>query len=144
MSEEAPQFAATQYSGPLELDYRPDLDGDPDPGEVVWAWVPYEEDNTRGKDRPLIVVGRTPASASATAGYVGLMLSSRDHSADTGWVLLGSGSWDSEGRSSWVKVDRLLLLRDGGIRREGAIVDRERFLQLLDKIGRELRGEQVD
>ncbi|GAB5080487.1 hypothetical protein ARTHROSP310_36360 [Arthrobacter sp. AD-310] len=27
-------------------------DGEPDPGEVVWTWVPYQEDHGRGKDRP--------------------------------------------------------------------------------------------
>lgn len=40
------------------LEYSPDLDGLADPGEVVWAWVPFEEDPDRGKDRPLLVVGR--------------------------------------------------------------------------------------
>ena len=29
----------------------------PEPGEVVWTWVPYEEDPTRGKDRPVPVIG---------------------------------------------------------------------------------------
>jgi hypothetical protein len=37
--------------------YAPELDGDPDPGEVVWAWIPYEDDPQQGKDRPVIVVG---------------------------------------------------------------------------------------
>jgi hypothetical protein len=34
------------------LEYSPDLDRLADPGEIVWAWVPYEEDPGRGKDRP--------------------------------------------------------------------------------------------
>jgi hypothetical protein len=38
--------------------YAPDLDGRADPGEVVWTWVVYEDDPTRGKDRPVLVVGR--------------------------------------------------------------------------------------
>ncbi|MGH3613005.1 MAG: hypothetical protein ACRDRK_10505 [Pseudonocardia sp.] len=29
--------------------YAPDLDGAADPGEIVWAWVPYEEHDGRGK-----------------------------------------------------------------------------------------------
>ena len=33
--------------------YSPDPDGDADPGEVVWAWVPFEEDPAQGKDRPV-------------------------------------------------------------------------------------------
>ena len=38
--------------------YAPDLDGRADPGEIVWTWVVYEDDPTRGKDRPVLVVGR--------------------------------------------------------------------------------------
>jgi hypothetical protein len=36
----------------VQLAYDPHPDGKPDPGEVVWAWIPYEDDPTRGKDRP--------------------------------------------------------------------------------------------
>src|SRR5690349_25068137 len=50
--------------------YAPDLDGAADPGEIVWTWVPFEEDDGRGKDRPVLVVGREGAE------LVGLMLSS--------------------------------------------------------------------
>ena len=42
----------------VRIAYTPDMDGDADPGEVVWAWVPYEEDPNRGKDRPVVVIGR--------------------------------------------------------------------------------------
>ena len=31
----------------LRVAYNPRTDGKPDPGEVVWAWVPYEEDALR-------------------------------------------------------------------------------------------------
>ena len=37
--------------------YAPSADGLPEPGEVCWAWVPYEEDASQGKDRPVLVVG---------------------------------------------------------------------------------------
>ena len=40
------------------LVYAPDLDGRADPGEIVWTWVVYEDDPTKGKDRPVLVVGR--------------------------------------------------------------------------------------
>ena len=36
--------------------YAPEIDGEPDPGEVVWAWVPYEEDPSQGTDRPVLVL----------------------------------------------------------------------------------------
>src|SRR3712207_9197294 len=59
-----------------DVQYRPRDDGAPDPGEVVWAWVPYDEGDGRGKDRPVLVVG------SRGADLVGLMLSSQDHDRD--------------------------------------------------------------
>jgi PemK-like, MazF-like toxin of type II toxin-antitoxin system len=105
-----------------KLVYAPDLDGRADPGEIVWTWVVYEDDPTRGKDRPVLVVGRDRST------LLGLMLSSQDHHRDDpDWVSIGSGSWDYEGRASWVRLDRVLDVPEEGIRREGAIVDREVF-----------------
>lgn len=46
------------YQGTPTLTYQPVEDDRPDPGEVVWAWVPYEEDHSQGKDRPVLVIGR--------------------------------------------------------------------------------------
>ena len=105
-----------------KLVYSPDLDGRADPGEVVWTWVTYEEDPTRGKDRPVLVVGRDHAT------LLGLMMSSQErHAADRDWVEIGSGSWDYDGRSSWVRLDRILDVPEESIRREGAILDRTVF-----------------
>ena len=44
--------------GVVTIEYSPSMDGDPDPGEIVWTWVPYEEDPTQGKDRPVVIIGR--------------------------------------------------------------------------------------
>jgi hypothetical protein len=105
-----------------KLVYSPDLDGRADPGEVVWTWVTYEEDPTRGKDRPVLVVGRDHAT------LLGLMLSSQErHAADRDWVGIGSGSWDYDGRPSWVRLDRVLDVPEESIRREGAILERDVF-----------------
>jgi hypothetical protein len=104
------------------LIYAPDLDGRADPGEVVWTWVVYEDDPTRGKDRPVLVVGRDRST------LLGLMLSSQAHHAhDPGWVHVGAGNWDCEGRPSWVRLDRVLDVPEESIRREGAIMDRPTF-----------------
>jgi hypothetical protein len=104
------------------VSYAPDLDGQADPGEIVWTWVVYEEDPSRGKDRPVLVVGRDRST------LLGLMLSSQEHhGADRTWVGIGSGSWDYEGRASWVRLDRVLDVPEEGIRREGAILDRQTF-----------------
>ncbi|SEH73715.1 PemK-like, MazF-like toxin of type II toxin-antitoxin system [Mycolicibacterium rutilum] len=102
--------------------YAPDLDGRADPGEIVWTWVVYEDDPTQGKDRPVLVVGRDRAT------LLGLMLSSQDHHRDDpNWVGIGKGTWDFEGRESWVRLDRVLDVPEEGIRREGAILERHKF-----------------
>lgn len=112
------------------LEYTPDLDGDADPGEVVWGWVAYEEDPSQGKDRPVLVVGHDRA-AEGHDMVLALMLSSQDHhQGDPAWLPLGSGPWDGEGRPSWVRLDRVLEMPADGIRREGAVLDRARFDQV--------------
>lgn len=109
--------------------YAPDLDGAADPGEIVWAWVPYEENDGRGKDRPLLVVGR------GGGVLLGLMLSSQAERADEpDWVGLGSGVWDARGRPSYVRLDRVLEVGEHDIRREGAVLDRERFERVADRL----------
>ncbi|GLY78913.1 type II toxin-antitoxin system PemK/MazF family toxin [Actinoallomurus iriomotensis] len=106
------------------LEYSPDLDGLADPGEIVWAWVPYEEDPERGKDRPLLVVGRHGRRLLA------MMLSSRRHEHSDDWLDLGSGTWDREGRDSYLRLDRVFALDEDDIRREGAVLDPERFARV--------------
>lgn len=112
------------------IEYSPDLDGLADPGEVVWAWVPYEEDPGRGKDRPLLVVGRHRRRLLA------MMLSSRDHEDERDWLELGSGTWDHEGRRSYLRLDRVFALDEDDIRREGAILDPERFARAAAALAR--------
>jgi hypothetical protein len=104
------------------LVYAPDLDGRADPGEVVWTWVVYEDDPTRGKDRPVLVVGRDRQT------LLGLMLSSQtQHAEDENWIGIGSGGWDYDDRPSWVRLDRVLDVPEEGIRREGAILEKSTF-----------------
>lgn len=102
--------------------YAPDLDGRADPGEIVWTWVVYEDDPTRGKDRPVLVVGRDRQT------LLGLMLSSQTHHDEDGnWIGIGAGAWDYDGRPSWVRLDRVLDVPEEGIRREGAILEKTTF-----------------
>ena len=113
------------YRGSIDFEYSPSLDGDPDPGEIVWTWVPYEEDHTQGKDRPVILVGRDGEYLLA------FMMTSKDHNnrdhADSNYLDIGSGSWDSQGRASEVKLNRVLRVRPENMRREGAIMPQETF-----------------
>ena len=104
------------------LDYAPDLDGDADPGEIVWTWVKYEDDPSQGKDRPVLVVGRNGRT------LLGLMLSSQnERDGQRNWLALGAGAWDRDDRPSWIRLDRVIEVDEDGIRREGAILDRGRF-----------------
>ncbi|MFW0179773.1 type II toxin-antitoxin system PemK/MazF family toxin [Rothia sp. P7208] len=113
------------YRGPVHFEYSPHLDGEPDPGEVVWTWVPYEEDHTRGKDRPVILIGRDGQYLLA------LMLTSKDHTnsthRDRNYMDIGSGSWDKSGRASEVKLDRIIRVSPADMRREGAVMDKTTF-----------------
>lgn len=113
------------------LVYAPQLDGQADPGEIVWTWVPYEDDPQQGKDRPVLVIGRNGAV------LLGLMLSSKnDRDGQRHWFALGPGTWDRAARPSWVRLDRVLEVDEDGIRREGAVLDRTRF----DAVARALRA----
>ncbi len=131
---------AYNYAGRVTPEYAPQQDRDPDPGEIVWAWVPYEEDDQVGKDRPLVVIGRGERGGQ----FVAMMLSSQDHAGDRGWVSLGSGAWDRDQRESWVRVDRPLGIDDGAVRREGAVLQQDRFTELLIKARQERNGINVD
>ncbi|MFF2276511.1 type II toxin-antitoxin system PemK/MazF family toxin [Agromyces sp. NPDC058126] len=106
----------------VELSYAPTPDGDPDPGEVVWTWVPYEERDGRGKDRPVVIV-----AASQAGDYLAVQLTSKAHDGDRDYVSLGDGPWDASGRPSWAKTDRVFRVRAGGMRREAASLDERRF-----------------
>jgi hypothetical protein len=119
-----------QLSG-RRLDYAPHLDGDADPGEIVWTWVEYEDDPTQGKDRPVLVVGRDGRT------LLGLMLSSQsERDGQRNWLALGPGDWDRDNRPSWIRLDRVLEVDEDGIRREGSVLDQRRF----ETIAAELRS----
>lgn len=118
--------------------YAPRADGRPDPGEVVWTWVPYEDDPARGKDRPVLVLRVDGPTV------VGLMLTSKDHDRDAAdearhgrvWLDVGSGGWDPRGRASEVRLDRLLRLPADQVRREGSALDRRRYDEVVRSAGR--------
>lgn len=106
----------------LTLTYAPQRDGAPDGGEIVWTWVPYEERDGRGKDRPVLIVGR----ADATRSYA-VRLTSKPHAGDADYLALGTGEWDPQRRPSWVDIEQVYLVHDTGMRREAAALDRRRF-----------------
>jgi hypothetical protein len=119
------------FRGTPQISYEP-IPGNgkvADPGEIVWTWVPYEEDYSKGKDRPVLVIGRDGSWLLA------LPMTSKDHDGDAvqeaqsgrHWVDIGTGSWDNRGRTSEVRVDRILRVDPSKVRREGAVLDESRF-----------------
>lgn len=133
-AQQAP--AARDYPGDFEgmppISYAPHADSRFDPGEIVWAWVPFEEDYSQGKDRPVLVIG--------TDGpwLLALPLTSKDHDRDAEqerragrlWVDIGSGAWDSSGRPSEVRVNRTLRIDPARVRRQASALSRDRFEQV--------------
>jgi len=110
----------------LRVAYAPQRDGAPDAGEVIWTWVPYEENDGRGKDRPVLVIARQ----SAERVYA-VRMTSKAHEGDRDYLSIGSGAWDSQGRESWVDVEQLYSVHERGLRREAAVLDRRRY----DRVG---------
>lgn len=121
----------------MDITYDPKPDGRPDPGEVIWTWVPYEDDPAQGKDRPVILLARLGEA------LLGLMMTSKDHDRDVEqearegryWYDLGPGPWDSKGRDSEVRLNRIITVDADAVRREGAVLDRARFDLLVVAAG---------
>ncbi|UYO98586.1 type II toxin-antitoxin system PemK/MazF family toxin [Microbacterium sp. M28] len=106
----------------LRVAYAPARDGAPDAGEIIWTWVPYEENDGRGKDRPVLVIGR-----QSDARVYAVRMTSRPHDGHRDYLSIGSGEWDRAGRESWVDIEELYSVHESGMRREAAILDRARY-----------------
>ena len=121
------------FTGTPKVSYSPRADDVPDAGEIVWAWVPYEEDHRQGKDRPVLLIG------NHRGRLLGLTLTSRDRNgtgrSDPAYVDIGSGSWDVKGRPSEVKTDRIIQLAPADVRRIGAVLPRAQFDRVVARLG---------
>lgn len=112
----------------LRSSYAPQLDGEPDPGEVVWTWVPYVENNGQGKDRPVLIIARIDDRT-----FAGCYLSTKEH---RGFISVGVGGWDSQGRESFLSPERVLRIDTDGMRRESQAVPLGRFEQAVEAVKR--------
>lgn len=135
---------ATGYPGDYpvlpRISYAPHPGPLADPGEIVWTWVPYEEDHTRGKDRPVLIVGRDGDWLLA------LQLTSQDHDLDARqeasegryWVDIGTGAWDAQGRPSEVRVNRVIRVDPDAVRRVATHLPKDRFVEVAAGMRRHL------
>ena len=135
------------FTGVPDLVWAPTPDDPtPSPGEVVWAWVPYEEDQDQGKDRPVLLIGHDGD------WLLGLQLTSFDHDLDAEqearagryWIDIGAGAWDSRGRRSEARVNRILRLDASAVRRDGAVLDEQIFAAVADAVRAVAQGRDYD
>jgi hypothetical protein len=82
----------------------------------------------------LLVIGRNGRRLLA------VMLSSKDREGQRGWVGLGTGSWDRDGRESFVLLTRMYELEEDDIRREGAVLEPVRFEKVATAIAARTRS----
>lgn len=125
------------YTRMPEIVYDPHPDGRPDPGEIVWTWVPYEEDYSQGKDRPVLLIGRDGDR------LLGLQVTSQDndrdaHEARAGryWMDIGAGEWDAQRRPSEVRVNRIIRIDPDAVRRVGAILSDQVFTRVAREVAK--------
>ncbi|VEI14100.1 PemK-like protein [Trueperella bialowiezensis] len=139
----SPQHSASPFPGPHEkaveydvarfglpdFEYEPVRNGAPDPGEVVWTWVPFDENDGRRKDRPVLVVADTEEHVifAQMTSKDKTPAASREAKHGRYWMDIGTGGWDPRRRPSEVRLDRLLVAHGSQIRREGSYVRKDIF-----------------
>src|ERR1700761_7146897 len=82
-----------------------------------------------GKDRPVLVV-----AVESAGTYLAVQLTSKDHDGEGDFVPVGAGGWDGEHRPSWVNLDRVIRVHEGGMRREAAALPRAPFERVTDRV----------
>lgn len=112
--------------------YIPDMDGQADAGEVVWADIRPKK-GVPPERRAVLVVGRK------SHRLLTLLISSREEYADQPiWVPIGTGPWSSGAdRDSWVRIDKVLQVPESHIQRRGIPLPSRRF----DRVANVLRQE---
>jgi len=113
----------------VAVGYSPSRNDAPDSGEVIWTWVPYEENDGRGKDRPVLVIGRHTDDR-----VYAVRMTSKSHDGDRDYLSIGSGGWDSQGRESWVDIEQLYSVHHDGMRREAAVLDAGRYGRVAEAL----------
>ncbi|EFK54725.1 type II toxin-antitoxin system PemK/MazF family toxin [Corynebacterium genitalium ATCC 33030] len=105
--------------------YAPDMDGQAEPGEVVWFNVP----TTPPKERSMLVVGRDRHDV------LGLLISADENHADEkDWMPIGSGEWKPSGEPCWVRMDKTLSIPETDLRRRGALFPARRFERVAEHL----------
>ncbi|VEH09218.1 PemK-like protein [Corynebacterium kutscheri] len=110
--------------------YAPDMDGQVDPGEIVWFIAPVDKHS--GEERAMVVIARTGDTV------YGLLISANaHHDKEETWLDIGAGPWNKKGHNAWVRLDKVITVPETSLRREGSVIPQQRF----DRIARRLRKD---
>lgn len=110
---------------PRNIYYAPDMDGNAEPGEVVWVTVPSQPPSVRS----MLVVGRDQHEV------LGLLISpEKAHADDARWLGIGSGEWEASGEPCWVRLDKTLCVPETDVHRRGTIVPSLRFERVANRL----------
>lgn len=111
--------------------YAPDMDGQADPGEVVWVNIRTQK-NGELELRSVLIIGRRKHTLLA------LLISSNERFADSpNWIRIGSGPWEQEGNEAYVRLDKVLEVPESEIQRRGVSMPERRY----DLIAARLRAD---
>lgn len=114
---------------PRNIYYAPDMDGQAEPGEVVWVWAPSDGLDNPPRERALLVVGRNRHT------ILGLLISPNpQHDDNDSWLDIGAGEWDASGRQCWIRIDRVLEVSELGTRRQGVLFPPRRFERIANRL----------
>lgn len=124
------------YYGCPEMVYAPREDRQVQPGEMVWTWVPFEEDHSQGKDRPVLII------ADDGEFLLALPATSQDHDADAAqerrhgryWMDIGAGDWDAQHRATEVRLDRIIRVREDQVRKIAGRISEKIFKQVANGV----------
>lgn len=135
LDDDSPRSSAPQYFDQLVVPtrdlargvvYAPDMDGQAEPGEIVWIQVRTNQDT---QERTVIVVGHEGTD------LLGLVIScDPSHQNDPRWLEIGSGPWDESGKPAWVRLDRMVRVPENTITRKGAFINRARFERVSHRL----------
>ncbi|WJY68579.1 type II toxin-antitoxin system PemK/MazF family toxin [Corynebacterium auris] len=105
--------------------YAPDMDGQAEPGEIVWVTVP----SNPPQERSLVVIGREHRDV------LGLLISPEEkHRDDEHWLGIGSGEWEDTGEPCWVRLDKTLMVPESEVHRRGTYIPPRRFERIANRL----------
>lgn len=114
--------------GSVRVTYSPDYPDDgPDPGEIVWARVPFEDDPKQSKDRPVLVLGRIEGTDKLAAVQLTTQVRA-------GKDQLPVGKLPGQDKQSAVKLNRIIQVDASNYRREGSVVSKPAFEKVVGHV----------